>query len=177
METNEVIPWHFPMLPTEHRSEDGHEDGRSSLGGCGSSSSAVTTSASVVNESNGPPLCAGCHLRIVDKFFLSALDSKWHTSCLKCSECGMELESHISCYERDGLILCKQDYHRWDFFPSYRRMSPTSLAKSNCSSLCSLLLPNCHLCAKLPPKSYFTWANTVYEFSRFVECCSKRIMR
>lgn len=112
METNEIIPWHFPMLPTEHRSEDGHEDGRSSLGGCGSSSSAVTTSASVVNESNGPPLCAGCHLRIVDKFFLSALDSKWHTSCLKCSECGMELESQISCYERDGLILCKQDYHR-----------------------------------------------------------------
>ena len=176
METNEIIPWHFPMLPTEHRSEDGHEDGRSSLGGCGSSSSAVTTSASVVNESNGPPLCAGCHLRIVDKFFLSALDSKWHTSCLKCSECGMELESHISCYERDGLILCKQDYHRWDFF-HLTGCPQQVLAKSNCSSLCSLLLPNCHLCAKLPPKSYFTWANTVYEFSRFVECCSKRIMR
>ena len=59
-----------------------------------------------------PPLCAGCNLRIVDKFYLSALDSKWHTSCLKCSECGMELESHISCYERDGLILCKEDYFR-----------------------------------------------------------------
>lgn len=58
------------------------------------------------------PLCFGCNLRIVDKFYLSALDSKWHTSCLKCSECGMELESQVSCYERDGLILCKEDYLR-----------------------------------------------------------------
>lgn len=61
---------------------------------------------------SAPPLCAGCNLRIVDKFYLSALDSKWHTTCLKCSECGMELESQISCYERDGLILCKEDYLR-----------------------------------------------------------------
>lgn len=59
-----------------------------------------------------PPYCSGCHLRIVDKFYLSAVDSKWHVSCLKCSECGIELESHVSCYERDGLILCKDDYLR-----------------------------------------------------------------
>ena len=44
--------------------------------------------------------------------YLSAVDSKWHVSCLKCSECGMELESQVSCYERDGLILCKEDYLR-----------------------------------------------------------------
>ena len=99
------IPWHFPMATSENNrpEDDCHEEGRGGL----------PTSASVADEPNtGPPLCAGCHLRIVDKFFLSALDSKWHTSCLKCSECGMELDSQISCYERDGLILCKQDYHR-----------------------------------------------------------------
>ena len=60
----------------------------------------------------GPPLCAGCNLRIVDKFYLSAVDSKWHVSCLKCSECGMELESQVSCYERDSAIFCKEDYLR-----------------------------------------------------------------
>ena len=134
METNEIIPWHFPMLPTENRSEDAPEDGRSSLGGC-----AVTTSASVVNDSNGPPLCAGCHLRIVDKFFLSALNLKWHTSCLKCSECGMELESQISCYERDGLILCKQDYHRWGFFQVlHRTHSVWKSLKMSHSNLCPI---------------------------------------
>lgn len=59
-----------------------------------------------------PPSCAGCSFRIVDKFYLSALDSKWHTLCLKCSECSMPLELQSKCYERDGLILCKEDYLR-----------------------------------------------------------------
>jgi len=71
-----------------------------------SSDIAVTAAATAA------AVCAGCNLRIVDKFYLNALDSKWHTSCLKCSDCGMELESQISCYERDGLILCREDYLR-----------------------------------------------------------------
>ncbi len=66
----------------------------------------------VAGPSPPPPLCAGCQLRIVDKYFLSAVDSKWHTNCLKCSDCGMPLESQVSCYERDGLIFCKDDYLR-----------------------------------------------------------------
>ncbi len=70
------------------------------------------SSSSNPEDMSQPPLCAGCNQPIVDKFYLSALDSKWHTTCLKCSDCGMELESQISCYERDGLILCKEDYLR-----------------------------------------------------------------
>ncbi len=58
------------------------------------------------------PLCAGCRLRIVDKFYLSAVEQKWHASCLKCSECGVELEGQVSCYERNGHIFCKDDYLR-----------------------------------------------------------------
>ena len=67
------------------------------------------TSQHLIEE---PPLCAGCNFRIVDKYYLSALDSKWHTLCLKCSECSMPLELQSKCYERDGLILCKEDYLR-----------------------------------------------------------------
>ena len=59
-----------------------------------------------------PPLCAGCRLRIVDKYYLCAVDSKWHTSCLKCAECGVELENQVSCFERDGQMYCKEDYVR-----------------------------------------------------------------
>ena len=59
-----------------------------------------------------PPLCAGCRLRIVDKFYLSAVERKWHSSCLKCAECGVELEGQLSCYERNGHIFCKEDYLR-----------------------------------------------------------------
>ena len=72
----------------------------------------LSNHASNFHNLGPPPLCAGCNLRIVDKFYLSAVDSKWHVNCLKCSECGMELESQVSCYERDGLILCKEDYLR-----------------------------------------------------------------
>ena len=59
-----------------------------------------------------PPLCAGCQLRIEDKFYLTAVDAKWHSACLKCAECGVELESQSSCFERDGHIYCKEDYRR-----------------------------------------------------------------
>lgn len=59
-----------------------------------------------------PPLCAGCRLRIEDKFYLSAVDVKWHSACLKCAECGVELETQASCFEKDGQIYCKEDYRR-----------------------------------------------------------------
>ena len=59
-----------------------------------------------------PPLCAGCRLRIVDKFYLCAVEAKWHSSCLKCSDCGVELANQLSCFERDGNIYCKDDYIR-----------------------------------------------------------------
>ena len=51
-------------------------------------------------------------MRIVDKFYLSAVERKWHASCLKCAECGVELEGQLSCYERNGHIFCKEDYLR-----------------------------------------------------------------
>jgi len=59
-----------------------------------------------------PPLCAGCRIRITDKFYLCAVERKWHSSCLKCVECGAELENEASCFEREGHIYCRDDYLR-----------------------------------------------------------------
>ena len=56
------------------------------------------------------PLCAGCRLRIVDKFYLCAVERKWHSACLKCVECGSELENEASCFEKEGHIYCRDDY-------------------------------------------------------------------
>ena len=74
----------------------------------------VSTTASTITdlEADLPPLCAGCRLRIEDKFYLTAVDVKWHSACLKCAECGVELETQSSCFERDGHIYCKEDYRR-----------------------------------------------------------------
>jgi len=59
-----------------------------------------------------PPLCAGCRIRITDKYYLCAVERKWHSSCLKCVECGAELENEASCFEREGHIYCRDDYLR-----------------------------------------------------------------
>jgi len=72
------------------------------------------TEIETASEGDGqdPPLCAGCRIRITDKFYLCAVERKWHSSCLKCSECGAELENEASCFEREGHIYCRDDYLR-----------------------------------------------------------------
>jgi hypothetical protein len=64
-------------------------------------------------ECGEAPLCAGCRLRITDKFYLCAVERKWHSACLKCVECGSELENEASCFEREGHIYCRDDYLRY----------------------------------------------------------------
>ena len=56
--------------------------------------------------------CAGCGSTILDRFYLSAVDRHWHVSCLKCSQCKVDLQGEPSCFSRDGLIFCKADYYR-----------------------------------------------------------------
>lgn len=56
--------------------------------------------------------CAGCGLLIQDRYVLLALDRRWHSSCLKCSECSSSLDSQVSCFTRNGKIYCKSDYYR-----------------------------------------------------------------
>ncbi|GAV07224.1 hypothetical protein RvY_17092 [Ramazzottius varieornatus] len=54
--------------------------------------------------------CAGCHAAIYDQFFLSVAHEAWHCHCLKCQACSQNLDCQISCYYKDGRILCKDDY-------------------------------------------------------------------
>ncbi|XP_061402410.1 protein apterous-like [Musca vetustissima] len=61
---------------------------------------------------NCSPPCAGCGRLIQDRFYLSAVDKRWHASCLQCYACRQPLDRESSCYSRDGNIYCKSDYYR-----------------------------------------------------------------
>ncbi|KAJ8972805.1 hypothetical protein NQ314_000026 [Rhamnusium bicolor] len=70
-----------------------------------------TPPASCVDE-NGGAVCAGCGLRITDRFYLQAVDRRWHAACLQCCQCRNTLDCDITCFSRDGNIYCKKDYYR-----------------------------------------------------------------
>ncbi|KAK6629388.1 hypothetical protein RUM43_003205 [Polyplax serrata] len=57
--------------------------------------------------------CAGCGRRISDRFYLSAVDRKWHAACLQCCQCHAALDGEITCFTRHGNIYCKKDYYRY----------------------------------------------------------------
>ncbi|XP_077870011.1 LIM domain transcription factor LMO4.2-like isoform X2 [Saccoglossus kowalevskii] len=70
---------------------------------------------STTNNNNNANVrsCAGCGVKIMDRFLLHALDRYWHTGCLKCTCCGAQLgELGPSCFSKGGMILCKKDYLR-----------------------------------------------------------------
>ena len=48
-----------------------------------------------------------------DRFYLSAVEKRWHAGCLQCCVCQQRLEGETSCFSRDGNIYCKNDYYRW----------------------------------------------------------------
>ncbi|XP_035684412.1 LIM/homeobox protein Lhx9-like isoform X1 [Branchiostoma floridae] len=81
--------------------------------GCSSGPSAEHGRAMpVVHPEEKPGVCAGCGGRIVDRYYLLAVDKQWHLHCLKCCECKLRLESELTCFAKDGSIYCKQDYYR-----------------------------------------------------------------
>lgn len=57
-------------------------------------------------------ICAGCGLRIADRFYLQAVDRRWHAACLQCCQCRNTLDGEVTCFSRDGNIYCKKDYYR-----------------------------------------------------------------
>ncbi|XP_041481496.1 LIM/homeobox protein Lhx9-like [Lytechinus variegatus] len=75
----------------------------SSVGGGGSGSSQELVAGS-------PAVCAGCSGQITDRFYLLAADRQWHTQCLQCCECSIQLDSELSCFAKEGNIYCKEDY-------------------------------------------------------------------
>ncbi|XP_067940698.1 LIM/homeobox protein Lhx9-like [Watersipora subatra] len=77
----------------------------------GTAKGANCTMPNGISVTAGGP-CAECGESIVDRFYLYALERRWHNSCLSCSVCSRHLESEGSCYVKDGLIYCKEDYFR-----------------------------------------------------------------
>ncbi|XP_033643087.1 LIM domain transcription factor LMO4.2-like isoform X1 [Asterias rubens] len=65
------------------------------------------------NNNNNVRCCAACGCKIIDRFLLHAVDRFWHTGCLKCTCCSVQLgEVGPSCFSKGGMILCKKDYIR-----------------------------------------------------------------
>lgn len=56
--------------------------------------------------------CAGCGRRIADRYYLYAVERRWHSACLQCCQCRRCLDGEITCFARDGNIYCKKDYYR-----------------------------------------------------------------
>jgi hypothetical protein len=55
-------------------------------------------------------ICGGCNDAIEDQYMFHVLDKSWHSTCLKCHDC--LLPQTESCFYRDGLILCRNDFTR-----------------------------------------------------------------
>ncbi|KAF9051583.1 hypothetical protein BJ165DRAFT_1449854 [Panaeolus papilionaceus] len=73
-------------------------------------------SGPITQRTHGPPrtgkgglLCAGCNGAIVGRL-VSAMGSRWHPSCFRCTVCN-ELLEHVSSYEHEGRPYCHLDYH------------------------------------------------------------------
>uniref|UniRef100_A0A914V1N0 LIM zinc-binding domain-containing protein n=1 Tax=Plectus sambesii TaxID=2011161 RepID=A0A914V1N0_9BILA len=56
--------------------------------------------------------CRGCGFPIMDRFFLLVGDRCWHVDCLKCCLCQIRLDQADSCFMKDGMVFCRDDYHR-----------------------------------------------------------------
>ncbi|KAL3871916.1 hypothetical protein ACJMK2_039988 [Sinanodonta woodiana] len=83
----------------------------------------ISQTMPVMNRDEKPRFCAGCGIRIVEKYYLMAADRVWHLDCLKCCDCNIRLDTELTCFSRDENIYCKEDY--------YRRFSVKTCAKCN----------------------------------------------
>uniref|UniRef100_A0A914E7A2 LIM/homeobox protein Lhx9 n=1 Tax=Acrobeloides nanus TaxID=290746 RepID=A0A914E7A2_9BILA len=75
----------------------------------------VPATENFASGSSGPAmpptsLCGGCGNQITDKTFLLVGEKSWHDSCVRCAVCQRTLDGQPSCYCKDGLLYCKQDY-------------------------------------------------------------------
>ncbi|XP_046445963.1 protein apterous-like [Daphnia pulex] len=64
------------------------------------------------NNTTAAVICAGCGFKIVDRYYLVAVDKAWHSECLRCDECRRPLDTALSCFARQSRIYCREDYNR-----------------------------------------------------------------
>uniref|UniRef100_A0A0N5AL21 LIM/homeobox protein Lhx9 n=1 Tax=Syphacia muris TaxID=451379 RepID=A0A0N5AL21_9BILA len=70
-------------------------------------SSQLTDSSDLLNSTNR---CSACMQPILEQYFLMIADRCWHSECLRCCLCQRPLNTSSSCFFKDGLIFCRQDY-------------------------------------------------------------------
>ncbi|MEE6505253.1 hypothetical protein FKM82_005475 [Ascaphus truei] len=70
------------------------------------------------------PLCSGCNQHIVDRFILKVLDRHWHSKCLKCSDCQMQLAE--KCFSRGDSVYCKEDFFKIFILPMVSEAESTA---------------------------------------------------
>ncbi|XP_076263902.1 protein apterous-like isoform X2 [Rhynchophorus ferrugineus] len=75
-------------------------------------SSPPTPPSSCADDLGGAAICAGCGVKITDRYYLQAVERRWHAQCLQCCQCRNTLDGDITCFSRDGNIYCKKDYYR-----------------------------------------------------------------
>ncbi|CAL4115997.1 unnamed protein product, partial [Meganyctiphanes norvegica] len=95
-----------PTNPYVSPGSDGGSTGVGSPAGTGGVGSGSGSDSTV------EAFCAGCQGRIVDRFYLMAVEKKWHAGCLRCSICTIKLDAQNTCFARDGHIFCRDDYQR-----------------------------------------------------------------
>ncbi|XP_015117803.1 LIM/homeobox protein Lhx5 isoform X2 [Diachasma alloeum] len=54
--------------------------------------------------------CAGCRKPILDRYLVNVLERAWHTDCVRCFDCQVELSE--KCFSRDSKIFCRNDFFR-----------------------------------------------------------------
>ncbi|XP_052788203.1 LIM/homeobox protein Awh-like isoform X2 [Mya arenaria] len=56
------------------------------------------------------PTCQSCQRLIEERWMLHVGKQHYHAACLRCSTCQRTLDSHSSCFFREGLIFCRNHY-------------------------------------------------------------------
>ena len=72
----------------------------------------LATTVKVEPSETVETLCFGCGFVIQEKFILKVGDNSWHSHCLRCSSCNMELLYDTSCFVREDKVFCMTDYTR-----------------------------------------------------------------
>ena len=70
----------------------------------------------------------------MDRYLVKVSGKAWHTGCLKCCMCGLELGKEATCYTKEDKIYCKTDYARLAFV-CLLACSSTSYFVCVCASL------------------------------------------
>ncbi|KAL3989764.1 LIM domain family protein [Acanthocheilonema viteae] len=72
--------------------------------------SIVPSSSTALCQTATAGRCVSCMIPITDQHFLLMNEQSWHHECLRCFLCHCSLQSASTCYYKDGMVLCRDDY-------------------------------------------------------------------